>query len=52
MIPFIATRKIAQSAEEETETDNIDDSNLQDDSDYGDEGAPDGPISDYLDEWE
>ena len=50
------TRKIAQSAEEETETGYID-SNIPGDSDDGFEqdneggGVPDDPISSYLDEW-
>ena len=53
--PFTANKEFVQSAEEETETDDID-SNLPDDSDDGleqdNEGGgciPDDPVLDYLD---
>ena len=56
--PFTAQGEIAQSAEEETETDSID-SSLSDDSDDDLEqdnedggGATDDTILKYLDEWE
>ena len=55
--PFTATRDIAQSAEEESETEDID-SNHPDELDDGlgqdnqDGGVPEHPIWDYLDEWE
>ena len=45
--PFTATREIAKSAEEETETDNID-SNRPGDSDDGLEHIFENPISDYY----
>ena len=57
MSPFTATREVVQSAEEETETGDVD-SNLPDDSDDGleqdndDQGVPDDSISDYLGELE